>query len=681
MVAKHPHSRRPSTTGSIVPEKTDRNTKRRPSIYSRLSDGPSTSLAPSLGVETNPTLVPLSGSRRTHSFSTTQDNAQSSERFRPSVPGPGTVTGTGIGAVPVIVPVTGTGTGTVTGTGTGTGIVPGNGNGNINVNVNVNGNGNGNGSGSAPTLRSASTTSSAPRLSIADRFMSNNYSQPKNVSPSSSASTVRSVEQDIPRPVIVSIPDQVKSSTDTGKLSVADRFMSSASSMHSNDTLSLPMRERSASNFSGRTLLNPSSLALVPGPKRLTIADTFMRNNHLLNLDLSIASPSSTVKGRSSSRPWGSQETLVQSDRKKPIYAKFTDPGKHPTHSIKESSEYCPTSRSYSLDEYIVERHDDRDYDHQTSLEEDRPLTEDASSVLTLKNHDDKEDHYADDPVAMEAAHPKKCTRETHREPRTPSAEPLETPSSQSPLPPPPPPPRGFWIGCCFFSCGQRPSQSTLSRQQQQRREKEGEERQAKANSNCGRRSWVICTFFTVIMAAVISYLLWPRTPLMRIEGASLTSAAKITQTRQGIMIGNAAFETEWLVNVTVDNRQNRIPTRLVAIQVIAKDALTGLLIGKGLHNNDPSPEVIVLPPRAISTIQLPIRVDYQARDASDTTFVDLSKACTPQPATANLTQGQRESLQLHFWITLHLFGLDWLGYKPTVIATPATGGFACPTS
>jgi hypothetical protein len=146
-------------------------------------------------------------------------------------------------------------------------------------------------------------------------------------------------------------------------------------------------------------------------------------------------------------------------------------------------------------------------------------------------------------------------------------------------------------------------------------------------------------------------------------------------------MVGNVAFESEWLVNITVDNRQNHVPTRLVQVQVIAKDALTGLIIGKGVHNDDSNPEHIVLAANTISTIQIPIRVDYQARDSTDTTFVDLSKACAPQRFLMAQESNLREALPLHFWITLHFFGLDWLGYKPTVIATPATGGFACPQS
>ncbi|KAI9258909.1 hypothetical protein BDA99DRAFT_425206, partial [Phascolomyces articulosus] len=197
-------------------------------------------------------------------------------------------------------------------------------------------------------------------------------------------------------------------------------------------------------------------------------------------------------------------------------------------------------------------------------------------------------------------------------------------------------------------------------------------------------------SFIFMILLIVAGYLLWPRTPLMRIEGAALLSPAHITETHQGMMIGNVAFESQWLVNVTVDNRQNRVPTRLTQIDVLAKDALTGLVIGKNSNDNkgSVSNDQTVLPANSISTIQLPISLDYQARDDTDTTFSTLKKACTQQPPKTHhddktnqtiTEQPERESLQLHFWITLHIFGLDLVSYRPTLIATPATGGFACP--
>ncbi|CAO3590830.1 unnamed protein product [Absidia cylindrospora] len=149
----------------------------------------------------------------------------------------------------------------------------------------------------------------------------------------------------------------------------------------------------------------------------------------------------------------------------------------------------------------------------------------------------------------------------------------------------------------------------------------------------CGRRWRVFSLFLAVLFLIVLSSMLWPRTPLIRIEGASLLSPAKITETSQGAMLGNVQFESQWTVNFTVDNRQNwLLPTRLVQMHVLVKDALTGNVIGKGLQNDHP--ESLVLDPRAISTVQLGVSLDYQARDVSDTTFASLKKACIAQAPT-----------------------------------------------
>lgn len=455
---------------------------------------------------------------------------------------------------------------------------------------------------------------------------------------------------------------------------------------------------------------------LEPQQSRSTLFDD--NTTSFLNLDLSLSpsSASSSVlnnlgpNGRSDRniRPWGSQDTLVhhqlqQQQQKKPIYAQFIESEKNATID----------NRSFSLGDYFLDS-PSTDDKHTITMSDDystKHVGYEGYDDIEVGNYDNK--YYQnerqwdyDDEIEEEHDYDdeEKASYDTHNISTVGSTAKLNnkkkaiSSSSSSDGDNHEHRSRGFWVGCCFISCGQRPSRRTIEQRQKQKREKEIEHQQQQQeslpkNRGCGRRGWVFFTFLSLIVAVLIAYFLWPRTPLMRIEGASLTSPAKITETRQGVMVGNVAFESEWLVNITVDNRQNHVPTRLVQIQTLAKDALTGLIIGKGLHNDDPNPEHIVLAPNAISTIQLPIRVDYQARDITDTTFVDLSKACSPQHmipfntpdnnamSSSSSNTNQREALPLHFWITLHFFGLDWLGYKPTVIATPATGGFACPQS
>ncbi|ORZ22159.1 hypothetical protein BCR42DRAFT_405615 [Absidia repens] len=186
----------------------------------------------------------------------------------------------------------------------------------------------------------------------------------------------------------------------------------------------------------------------------------------------------------------------------------------------------------------------------------------------------------------------------------------------------------------------------------------------------CHRGCLLLCIFFFILVLGFLLFLVWPRVPLLRIEGASVVSPVEIVQTQQGWM-ENVMFTTSWLVNVTVDNRQNYIPTRLNKVQLIVKDAVTNALVGKGTHNDDNMDWVLM---DGISTMSLLVTVNYQARDMSDTTFLDLAHACHRTAADLPAT-----SLPLHFWFTLYMFGFDWLGFTPTIIATPASSGFFCP--
>ncbi|KAG1392657.1 hypothetical protein G6F58_012471 [Rhizopus delemar] len=89
--------------------------------------------------------------------------------------------------------------------------------------------------------------SNTPRLSIADRFMSPNYSNDST-----------SVQQNSTSPTMTSLELQNSTSTDfptnassTGRLSVAERFMHSITSDSSLSTYNQQYRDRSMSSFSG----------------------------------------------------------------------------------------------------------------------------------------------------------------------------------------------------------------------------------------------------------------------------------------------------------------------------------------------------------------------------------------------------------------------------------------------
>ncbi|KAI8376651.1 hypothetical protein EDC96DRAFT_436071 [Choanephora cucurbitarum] len=466
-----------------------------------------------------------------------------------------------------------------------------------------------------------------PRLSIANRFMSGEYNKNEAASSSGSISVSALHNKLSPASSILSTGYVGETAGDSmpGRLTIAEAFMKSSST--------LPNTIRSC------------SVSLMDEQVRSDRKESRNSRSSIFDDTFQLGLATSNDQGRKNSRPWGSQDTLVQMDKKKPIYAQFI-----------ESEKYATLNRDYSEDDKTA--HSDYEDNRENA-----------------QLYDKFENYYQNGPTGWEPTEEENSNSESEEKEQTiekaPSIKTFEQMPEMEES-------KGIWIGCCFISCNRR----SLPKKKEEDIEQQADTKHSKC---CGRRLWVFCSFILIIVCALVAYFLWPRIPLMRIEGASLTSPVKITETKQNMWFGGSIqFESEWLVNVTVDNRKNHIPTHLSQIQVLAKDALTGLVIGKGTQNDDPSPEQVVLPPNSISTIQLPIRIDYQARDNTDTTFGDLLKSCSPKqssPSTNSTNLNQREALALHFWITLHFFGLDWTGYKPTVIAAPATGGFACPQS
>ncbi|KAI9283329.1 hypothetical protein BY458DRAFT_486162 [Sporodiniella umbellata] len=507
---------------------------------------------------------------------------------------------------------------------------------------------------------SAPVMSSTPRLSIASRFMA-------------STPSYFDTDQTIEASSSIDI-------TSLKTLSVADRFMSKEPSISSSTSnFQQSVKESVLSSNSGKYQESCPTTPLgdsVSG--RLTIAETFMKSSGTLPLNKrtsisSSKSPSVVSEYVGSSfdlfsahpleenavqnpfdelnsfnidscfdssldytlekvkRPWGSQDTLVQMEqKKKSLYAQLSD-----------SNMDFSDARSLSSRE-IAEL---GDYNQSTDC-----------------LYKEQNINYEDIEIGLNSIEVKVKESMDKQVPRRPKNQQPEDTESVS----------GVWLGCCFVSCGQRSDLETLKQEKTLKNKKRG---------GCGRKMWVVSVFLILITGAIVFGYIWPRTPLMRIDSAALTTPPKISETKQSALVGNVAFESDWLVNITVDNRQNHVPTRLSLIQVVAKNALTGLMLGKGSRDESSSLGAVVIPPNEISTIQIPIHVDYQARDSTDTTFIDLLKACSPghHLSSNDYTIGQNKALPLHFWITLHFFGLDWIKYNPTVIATPATGGFVCP--
>lgn len=562
---------------------------------------------------------------------------------------------------------------------------------------------------------SSPVVSSVPRLSIADRFMSTSGNQhsPMTSSPLSNVSSPIVTEDSMKTTPSTLNPDRatihaIESPPNASRLTIADTFMKSSSSLLSSTSVSSSVKQKESTAITGNhtssffrtpllfqcrcaelkyswlfppSLFSDSSFFFPFSKGTIHPLDDLTEQTHRsLDLNLELLTPPPTSRSPSLyrtdhySRPFGSQDTLVSSDL-------LANSKQQPLQQLDQGHGEEKDSNAYyqvSLDDYYQppseedERHEnDSDFSSTTRLGEEEHDQDLQQHKSNMKHQQQQQQHQLYD------------TEE-----------------------------KGYWIGCCYLSCGG------------QRRRKTSSSSKPPPPRRCGRRWRVFGLFLATLLIIVLSSIFWPRTPLIRIEGASLLSPAKITTTNQGAMVGNVQFESQWMVNFTVDNRQNWVlPTRLVQWHVIVKDVLTGNVIGKGLQNDHP--ESMVLDPRAISTVQLGISLDYQARDVSDTTFASLKKACVPSPSLArrgevkgsnNTTEvsagatnqtvalnnnstalhpvtpppppppslvpqsaKEHESLSLLFWITLHIWGLDFFGYRPTVLVTSATGGFVCP--
>lgn len=478
------------------------------------------------------------------------------------------------------------------------------------------------------------TIDSARKLSVAERFMNNSSIKSSSSSLSTYAQGSREISISSSNGAAHAADNPSSSDSMSGRLTIAEAFMKTSSntlecentntsfldcgrSSPKNDSLKGSIYLRYASFFFFTKSLPYYSGHLIDsnhpkenssgGPQGFDIND-YLRPSSDLDSALNI---------EKTKRIWGSQDTLVHQQnaehKKNPIYLQFVE--------TEESLAMHNDNWSFSSRDYFTDvlPNYDRRYTNTScdNLSKGHCHESECNEYVDIENGYEKADYeyYCSEECKCENEcdywkkeeqdrdiSSNKRTKEQTKKPVQIKSQQNDEIESAA----------GFWLGCCFISCGQRSDHRNVAQNQSPHRTKvQSDKHHRRRQRGCGRRGWVICIFLFLIIFVLVIYFIWPRTPLMRIEGASLTTPAKMSETKQGAMVGNVAFESDWLVNITVDNRQNHVPTRLVQVQVVTKDALTGLVIGRGLHNNDLSPEPIVLPPNSITTIQIPIHVDY----------------------------------------------------------------------
>jgi hypothetical protein len=153
--------------------------------------------------------------------------------------------------------------------------------------------------------------------------------------------------------------------------------------------------------------------------------------------------------------------------------------------------------------------------------------------------------------------------------------------------------------------------------------------------SNTTSRSIVFFIFLLCVLGAVASFFCWPRTPRVSMGGGAETlnglppdwwagERTPIPSQDNTAIPARPSLRATWQINVTLDNRDNWIPTYIRSLDFVIMDSLTLAKFAWA------STSTMVLQPNTILPISLTFNVNYQAPDNMDPTFQNLYNACGP---------------------------------------------------
>ncbi|ORX51896.1 hypothetical protein DM01DRAFT_1336890 [Hesseltinella vesiculosa] len=172
--------------------------------------------------------------------------------------------------------------------------------------------------------------------------------------------------------------------------------------------------------------------------------------------------------------------------------------------------------------------------------------------------------------------------------------------------------------------------------------------------------------FLMVILGGIATFFCWPRTPVVIIG-----SYAQRQDPQKGIQWGNTEdkrpwMEAQWLMNITLDNRENWIPTHISKIDFTLLDSLTQQPFAVASVA-----DLAIQPHTNTMLANVNFYVHYNSRTDTDTTYQDLYHACFQQK------QGQdRPSMNVNMKAVFKYSGILWTS---TIVASPPSGGFLCP--
>jgi hypothetical protein len=136
-----------------------------------------------------------------------------------------------------------------------------------------------------------------------------------------------------------------------------------------------------------------------------------------------------------------------------------------------------------------------------------------------------------------------------------------------------------------------------------------------------------ICVCITSLLGiiAIVMYFCWPRIPrlVLKSEKAERVGEPADWGPRQQPWLRAA-----WKLNMTLDNQDNFVPTRVKDIELVLMDRDTHLPFA--WSRTGP----LYLVPRKETMVSLLFHVDYEPQSVDDPTFKNLYNACGPQMPT-----------------------------------------------
>jgi hypothetical protein len=148
----------------------------------------------------------------------------------------------------------------------------------------------------------------------------------------------------------------------------------------------------------------------------------------------------------------------------------------------------------------------------------------------------------------------------------------------------------------------------------------------------------VYISFLLILLGGIATFFCWLRIPLVAIGSHA--------QRHSTMTMDKLQLQTTWLMNMTLDNRENWIPTRLARMELTMVDSVTMASFASAVVTD------LVLAPGVSAVVpNIVVNVSYMARVESDATWQALTKACVAKQgvdrAALNIKMKVKETVRL----------------------------------